>query len=471
MTNRSWSIGLNRYCRFAGFLRFIFLSAFLVSVSELSFAAGKGKDEFPKLGGIQIGKTPYNGYDDPAYQRAIARLDLAIMSNKGDAGTAAAKEIKQINPSIMLGPYFNLTAVLERSSGYFGPLNDKLSKENGPNNTNAADWWLRDTDGNRITGASPGMVRSNPTAWVKADSSGRRWPQYKARYDYDWMMHDQVWDIWYQDVVSWKPKFQGRDIDADFSGGRTSDAKEIYKAWRQAHNDHWKTIRQLRPDIMIVGNINWYLQHAEKGALNMPLYEQQIEGGILEHVMHWERSIEAKKGWHTLREWYSWTMGYMRDPKLVIFNVYGDPEDYRFFRYAFATCLMDDGYFDFSPEGAYNFGTVQWFDEFDLAGTAGTNWMGRAITPPQMSAWKNGVFRRDFENAVVLVNPRGNGERTVSLESGLARIKGNQDPTVNSGQAATSIRLKDGDGIVLRRTTEAPDRTAAAPVPPTLTVQ
>jgi hypothetical protein len=203
----------------------------------------------------------------------------------------------------------------------------------------------------------------------------------------------------------------------------------------------------------------------------MPLFEQQIEGGILERVMHWERSIEAKEGWHTLRLWYKWTMGYMKAPKLVVFNVQGEPDDYRFFRYAFATCLMDDGYFDYSPEGTYNFGTVQWFDEFDLAGSARTDWMGRAISPPQNSAWKSGVYRRDFENAVVLVNPRGNGERTVSLESGLKRFNGKQDPKTNNGQPVSSVRLLDGDGIVLLRTSTVKKVDQAPPVSPSLTVQ
>ena len=330
---------------------------------------------------------------------------------------------------------------------------------------------MRDTDGNKITGASPGAVRANPTAWVKPDASGDRWPEFKAKYDYNWMMNDPVWDIWFQDVVSWKPKFQAREIDADFSGGRTDVAVEIYEAWQQAHNDHWKAIRKLRPDINIIGNINWYLQHESKGELNYPLLQKQIEGGVLERVMHWERSIEATRGWETLRRWYGWTMGYMLDPKLVIFNVQGDPEDYRFFRYAFATCLMDDAYFDFSPEGVYNFGTVQWFDEFDLAGTSNTSWMGRAVTPPQSKAWKSGVFRRDFENAVVLVNPRGNGERTVNLEGGLTRIKGKQDRQVNNGRPVTSVRLKDGDGIVLVRNNRVERSDAAPPVSPSLTVQ
>jgi hypothetical protein len=65
--------------------------------------------------------------------------------------------------------------------------------------------------------------------------------------------------------------------------------------------------------------------------------------------------------------------------------------------------------------------------------------------------WQNGVYRRDFENGVALVNPRGNGQQTVQLEAGLRRIAGNQDPAVNNGQAVDTVTLQDADGIILVR--------------------
>jgi hypothetical protein len=167
--------------------------------------------------------------------------------------------------------------------------------------------------------------------------------------------------------------------------------------------------------------------------------------------MNWDRSVESNKGWETLRLFYYWTFNYLRQPKLVIFNVYGDPKDYRFLRYSLATCLMNDGYFDFSPLGAYNFGSVQWFDEFDLAGKADTGWLGKAISTPPVIPWSKGVYRRDFENGVALVNPRGNGTVTITVESGFTRISGNQDRAVNNGKKAGNITLADGDGIVLIR--------------------
>jgi hypothetical protein len=144
-------------------------------------------------------------------------------------------------------------------------------------------------------------------------------------------------------------------------------------------------------------------------------------------------------------------MTYFRDPDLTMFVVQGEPDNYRFFRYAFATCLLDDGYFDYAPIGKIQYGTVEWFDEFDLAGTAGTDWLGRAIDAPPTSAWQSGVWRRDFEGGVAIANPQGNGIQTVTVEEGFKRIAGRQDSTVNNGQPADRITLQDGDGIILLR--------------------
>ncbi len=82
-----------------------------------------------------------------------------------------------------------------------------------------------------------------------------------------------------------------------------------------------------------------------------------------------------------------------------------------------------------------------------------------------------GVFRRDFERGVVLVNPTPE-DQTVSLvalrgplhRTGLRRIAGSQAPTVNNGQAVTGdLILPRADGLILLA-----DRIAAAsPTAPT----
>jgi hypothetical protein len=68
-----------------------------------------------------------------------------------------------------------------------------------------------------------------------------------------------------------------------------------------------------------------------------------------------------------------------------------------------------------------------------------------------MTMWKDGIWRRDFEHAIVLVNPKGNGARTVSLEQAFRKLKGSQDPSVNDGSKVSKVTLRDRDGIVLLR--------------------
>ncbi len=87
-----------------------------------------------------------------------------------------------------------------------------------------------------------------------------------------------------------------------------------------------------------------------------------------------------------------------------------------------------------------------------------------------------GVWRRDFENGIVLVNPTSEtitvSQSDVSgplLRTGIRRILGTQDPNWNNGQAVTAgITIPSGDGIILLA-----DRIAAPrPLPPTgLSVQ
>ena len=153
-------------------------------------------------------------------------------------------------------------------------------------------------------------------------------------------------------------------------------------------------------------------------------------------------SLETWAGWGKMMERYRAVLKNTRPPKIVGFNVQGSPKDYRFFRYAYASCLLDDGYFSFTDKSA-EYSSVPWFDEYDHK-------LGDARSGPPTTAWSQEVWRRDFENGIVLVNPTIFA-RTVKLEPGLRRLAGNQDPAVNNGSAASQLTLGPKDGIVLLR--------------------
>src|SRR6202011_3929936 len=103
------------------------------------------------------------------------------------------------------------------------------------------------------------------------------------------------------------------------------------------------------------------------------------------------------------------------------------------------------------------YGDAPAFDEYQAN-------LGSAVSAPQTTAWQKGVYRRDFENGIALVNPKGNGAQTITLEGDFKRLSGTQVPSVNSGATVRTLTLRDRDGIILMRLT--PVAAAKRPAPP-----
>jgi hypothetical protein len=86
---------------------------------------------------------------------------------------------------------------------------------------------------------------------------------------------------------------------------------------------------------------------------------------------------------------------------------------------------------------------------------AGAGYLGQAIDPWQTGPWSNGVWKREYQNGIVLWNPKGNGQQTVSLAGlgNLKHIQGSQDPAINNGASVAngSVTLNDRDGLILLR--------------------
>ena len=65
-----------------------------------------------------------------------------------------------------------------------------------------------------------------------------------------------------------------------------------------------------------------------------------------------------------------------------------------------------------------------------------------------LKAGEAGVYRRDFEHGIVLVNTLDNS-KTVDLGGTFRHIRGEQDPTVNNGALATHLTLLAKDAIIM----------------------
>jgi Hypothetical glycosyl hydrolase family 15/Carbohydrate binding domain len=93
--------------------------------------------------------------------------------------------------------------------------------------------------------------------------------------------------------------------------------------------------------------------------------------------------------------------------------------------------------------------------EFYLAGSAGQVWLDDV----HLQAGASSVWRRDFQNGIVLVNPAGT-PMTAPLGRPFRRILGMRDPATNDGSTVTQAAVPPGDALFLIGS----DATPPAPV-------
>ncbi len=407
------------------------------------------KSEFPRLGGVKIG-APHN-YLDPTVQQKLAKLDFVVIDFHAAWGPKAKREvalkgIRARNPNIILIDYVMAQYLMRRRAATIGRMLNKIDAER---------WWLyaHGTTPPEVTstagrGFFAGTGTTNLTNWVRPDANGDRFNTWLAKYFNTHQYWSQMANLdgQYTDAFFWQPKESG---DWDVNGSTDSgNEPRMGTGYRQGYMAYVNQIRAVMPGKLVTGNLGrWGTPEAV-----FPEYLGKLDGGVLEHYIGvaWSRE---NLGWPMMMYGYRKVKAALSPLKLIILDQKGRDHDYQAFRYGFASTLMDDGYYSFSSadQGIYKPASFVWFDEYDLAGTADTKWLGKALDPPQFAPYQKGVYMRRFQGGAVLVNPKNNGRQTVAVPPGLKRFRGKQAPSVNNGQPATAVTLKDRDGLVLVR--------------------
>jgi len=442
--------------------------AFLFAVS-LPFAAQaqtRTGPLFPRLGAYPIG-DPHN-YDSgtfrdlalkhhvvivgqwPGWQWGHSMTMAAVMNDIKTRSTVGTKMFLYVNNSDVADPQTPLDP--------YYPVWQKL---------NAEHWWLYQSGTIGVPvrstfGANYGVA--NTTNFTPPDTLGKNWIRWKADFDYGFnVMGDpndapnSIVDGFYMDNVFWTPRNQGdwnRDFTTDCNKPNTfQPCNDVEARWmRDGYRSYFDYIRSIwRPGTpgaggLQVGNIaDWGDPLAVLDVL-----DQQLDGGVMEGMIGETWSVETRLGFDAMMQWYRKMIDATRAPKLVIFGhdrwASGNYQD---MRYGLASTLMDDAYYYINLPGvdgntSYDPSQLQWFDEFDFS-------LGYPIQPRQEAQWSQGVWRRDFDNGIVLVNPKGNGQQTVDLGGTFRKLSGTQDPVTNNGAIVTSVTLAERDGIVLSR--------------------
>jgi hypothetical protein len=390
---------------------------------------------FPRLAAVWIGNQ---AYQDPTVQQQLARGTIAVVSVPPGwgAGTGTTlqqviQNIKAINPNTLIFQYLNNNEISSNGTAS-ADLYTKL---------NSMNWYLYENGGSGtiVNAQFPGNYELNNTLFVPPDANGDTWVSWYAKWAVQqYYVPNPALDGFYLDGVNWEPRVDG---DYNRDGSTDSASNPTTATWvRQGYRNHFDTMHQLMPGKYQIGNVaDW-----GAAAAVFPELNQQLNGGVMEGMIGFSWSFETWGGWTTMMQGYRKVMAALAAPTLGMFAQLGSATDYQSFRYGFASCLMDDGYYVFNTSDSY--GDAPAFDEYNAK-------LGNSISSPQTTAWQHGVYRRDFDNGIALVNPKGNGAQTVQLETSYKRLQGAQAPGVNNGQTVTSVTLQDRDGIILMRLT------------------
>ncbi len=428
------------------------LNAILVGLGIFAFVSVQAytPDSFPRLATVNL-TEPMN-YDNPAYQASLARFNLMLFMIYPNWNSAhhmtmnqSVAAIKAINPLAKVYLYVLVESMPNPSDQAWSVFANEL---------NSTHWWLypQGTSGTPVPASWPGNSTANITLFVQPDANGRRWVDWYANYAVNnYIAPNPAVDGLFTDNVFISPRTNG---DWNLDGVTDSDSNPTTQQWyQQGYAHYFNDLYKAMPGKYQLGNItDWGTSGGKLG-----VYSGMVNGGLIEGMIGVSWSPETWGGWSEMMRQYRQIMAATASPKLTIFSQRGSPTDYQGLRYGLASCLLDDGYFEFTNVNSAYSGVI-WFDEYNVN-------LGSETSSPATSPWQKGVYRRDYQNGIALVNPKGNGPQTVQLETSYKRIAGTQDPAVNSGQVTNSVTLNDRDGIILLRlqTTAAP---SAAPMPP-----
>ena len=357
----------------------------------------------------------------PSDHERLAKYDLLILPAEAQIyNRSLFTDLRRLNPNITILAYVPTKSY--NFQYWFDSLHDKLA------NRIQDSWWLLSSSGGP-TSVWPGTRMLNMVS---------PWSKELPKYVKEDIWSTGLWDgIFYDEFSVTASWVNGGDIDIHRNGVR-DDPRLVDVAWERA------TINMLRDTRELLGPSAVIITNGDSAASVQPY----LNGRMYESFpTPWEGSGKWQDSFSSYLRLHN-EVGYR--PVFVInasTTRNQGAANCRQARFALASTLMGDGFFSYD-HGEEEHSQIWWCDEQDAN-------LGNPIGPSINQSTGNsvtmsGVWRRDFENGVALLNSTDRSQ-TISFEAEMERLRGTQDPTVNNGQIAKSVTLAPQDGIILLR--------------------
>jgi hypothetical protein len=339
----------------------------------------------------------------------------------------------------------------------------------------AGDWFVLDTDGNRVYAWTHERLSSAFLMDVTSD-----WQNEVPAYLDSQVMTTGLWDgvfyDWAEDDIAFLNDQIPHPIDLD-RDGVADDAAYLDAAFLAGRESLFKGSRMLwAPETLLIGNAGW--------TGDAVVYTDALNGMMVEDFTYAEAQWPQGFGWTAVMRKLDQMLSTAVAPAVCAIQMSGRHDDYKAMRFGLCSALMLGCYYaydgnrscgDYDPSNGFanacGHHHTWWYDEYSVnawgwpsGDGAGKGYLGDPLGPayaagnptillptalntgtpdPSSTAW-----RRDFEHGVVLVNP-SQGAASVNLNGSYTRIHGIQDPETNDGSCVAQVTLPTRDGLIL----------------------
>ncbi|HOX60582.1 MAG TPA: putative glycoside hydrolase [Candidatus Magasanikbacteria bacterium] len=358
--------------------------------------------------------------------RELARYDLLVLDMEIQARQPEVlRKLRVLNRDIIILAYITAQEIRTDARGGWSIMRDRLvSLMNDGMYLHASrgghlSWW-NGTELLNVTNISPSGVLC--------------WNEYLPNFVATEILATKLWDgVFFDNAWDSITHFAGADIDLDGDG---SPNNNLDASWREGMRRIYTETRRLSNNkYIIVANGN------------TREYTEELNGKMIENFL--------PIGWQNTMNTYVANFNTTFRPQINIINANtgnsGKSDDYRRMRFGLASALLSDGYYSFD-HGDTDHGQTWWYDEYNVD-------LGKPLRATAVAAeggqttaqYVPGVWRRDFENGLAVVNS-GDESEVVNLGKDYEKINGTQDKSVNDGAIVSELELSADDGVVLLKT-------------------
>jgi len=329
---------------------------------------------------------------------------------------------REYNPDIIILAYTPAQSVNTNSLGDRNSFNYQLNAQIKDN------WLLKDSRGNSIS-SWPGLKNIN------VNSEWNNWfPEFVKNKVLDTGFWDGIFYDMTDKTINWS---NNGDIDVDNNGVKdeVTHANELWTVGFSKLLQNSRNIFESEKIIVLNGAIDELWLPFVNGVMFENFPTPWLGGSwknVMNNLQKYEPMVSSPK-------------------KIFIINNLGADGDLKKIRFDLISSLFENVYFS-SDQSVERHEDLRWYDEYNIYLGAPLN-RAYNILNNKIVQYGSGVWRRDFSNAIVLLNVTNKSQIINLTDEVYEKIRGSESQN-SEGQIISQISLAPTEGIMLLRKLE-----------------